>query len=184
MNYPLLTSTIALLLCLASSQVLAQDNPGGRQRSGGRQSGARQRLPNSDPAQVQKRMLERYRERLELTSEAQWKAVEPLVQKVTEARMTLGTGGRGTMSRSGRSGDNRNRGDQGQRRNPALSNPAAEELQKAIEAKAPAREINAALAKYLESRERKQAALEQAQKDLRAVLTPRQEGLALLAGLL
>ena len=64
------------------------------------------------------------------------------------------------------------------------ANPAAEALQKAIDAKASNVEMKAALAKYVESRKVKQAALEKAQADLRKVLTPRQEAIAALNGLL
>ena len=45
-------------------------------------------------------------------------------------------------------------------------------------------EIKAALDKYIASRKAKQAALEQAQEDLRKVLTTRQEAIASLNGLL
>jgi hypothetical protein len=57
-------------------------------------------------------------------------------------------------------------------------------LQRAIDSKAPAAEIKAALAKYMEYRKSKQADLEKAQAALRAVLTSRQEAIAALSGLL
>jgi hypothetical protein len=35
-------------------------------------------------------MMERYRERLELTDDTEWKAVQPLIQKVLDERTALG----------------------------------------------------------------------------------------------
>ena len=62
--------------------------------------------------------------------------------------------------------------------------PEADALQKAIDSKASKAEMKAALDKYVASRKAKQAALEQAQADLRKVLTSRQEAIATLNGLL
>ena len=56
--------------------------------------------------------------------------------------------------------------------------------QKAIDSKAASADLKAALQKYTESRKAKQADLEKAQSDLRKVLTPRQEAIATLMGLL
>jgi hypothetical protein len=64
------------------------------------------------------------------------------------------------------------------------SMPEADALQKAVDAKAPKAEINAALEKYVAARQAKQAELQQAQDNLRKVLTARQEALAALNGLL
>jgi len=63
-------------------------------------------------------------------------------------------------------------------------NPDADALQKAIDSKASKAEMKAALEKYMASRKASQAALEQAQADLRKVLTSRQEAIATLNGLL
>jgi hypothetical protein len=122
---------------------------------------------------------------LEITDDNEWKAVEPLVQKVMDARReTLSGLGRG-FGRGGRGGggDNGggNRGGGGFFGTPS---PEAEALQKAIDGKAPNAEIKAALAKYEQARKAKQAALEKAQAELRKVLTPRQEAIASVNGLL
>lgn len=178
------------MLCLAASDVMAQNNQnqnGGRQRQGNGQTGGRQRRNNVDPAQMQQRIMDRYRERLEITDDAEWKTIQPLIQKVIDARMAVGTGGRGMFGRGGRPGEDANQqgqADQSQRRTLTPANPAAEVLQKAVDAKAPAAEIKGALARYLEYRKGKQAELEQAQAALRAVLTSRQEAIAVLSGLL
>jgi hypothetical protein len=181
----ILATATALLLVLTTCQLTAQDNQsGGRPRQGNGQGGGRQRPGNFDPAQFQQRMMERYRERLELTDDQEWKAVQPLIQKVMDARAAIGAGGRGPFGRGGRAGGGGNQADQVQRRNPVAPNPAVEGLQQAIDNKAPASEVKAALAKYLEYRKDKRAELEKAQEGLRGVLTSRQEAIAVLIGLL
>ncbi|MDB6067370.1 MAG: hypothetical protein JWR26_3578, partial [Pedosphaera sp.] len=64
------------------------------------------------------------------------------------------------------------------------SNPEADELQKAIDSKATTAELKAAVAKFVEARKQKQAALEKAQADLRKLLSVRQEAIAFSSGLL
>jgi len=63
-------------------------------------------------------------------------------------------------------------------------NPEVEALQRAVDGKASASELKAAIAKCNEARKAKQADLEKAQAELRKVLTVRQEALATLNGLL
>ena len=56
----------------------------------------------NDPAEMQKMILERYRQMLEVTSDDEWAAIKPLVQKVMEARMASFAGmGRGMMGEEG-----------------------------------------------------------------------------------
>jgi len=179
----LLASLFVLLILGHAGDVAAQSNQqGGRQRQGNNQGG-RQRQGNSDPAQAQQRLLERYRQDLEITYDAEWKALESLVQKVVEARAALG-GNRTGFARGNRSNGGSNPSDETQRRGSTTPNSAAEQLQKLIDAKAPASEIKPTLGKYLEYRKSRQAELDSAQAALRAVLTSRQEAIAALSGLL
>jgi hypothetical protein len=170
------------------SRATAQTDQTGGGQSNQPQQRTRQRQGNFDPAQFQQRMMDRYRERLEITDDAEWKAVQPLIQNVMDARTAAGAGARGAMGRGPRRGGQGNEtGNQTapvQRPTPARENPAAEELQKAIDAKAPAPEMKAALAKYREYRKAKQADLDKARDALRAVLTSRQEAIATVSGLL
>ena len=142
-----LTATAAVL-CIGASQTLAQNEGGDRPRrnQGGGGGGG-----NFDPAEFQARFLERTRERLEITDDAEWKAVEGLVIKVNEARQAVG-GGR--FGRGGRGGGGGGGGQGGGGFGPP---PSAEEeaLQKAIDSKASAAELKAALAKYQEARKAK-----------------------------
>src|SRR5215472_16498366 len=135
----MIANAVALLLFLTAGQVMAQTDPGGsRQRQGNNQGGRGQRQGNFDPAQFRQRMMERYRERLEITDDAEWKAVQPLVQNVLDARAAMGTGGRGGRGRAGRPGGEGNAETTSTRPARAPENPAASELQKAIDEKAPA----------------------------------------------
>jgi hypothetical protein len=182
MNQWLVAAGVAAVMSFGANQLSAQpDNagPGGGGRPG---------RGNFDPAQMQQRMMERTKETLEVTDEAEWKAMQPLVQKVMDLRRQSFSGmGRGMFGRGPRGGDNPPGGDQAQQRRGGMfgtPSPEAEALQKAIDSKASKAEMKAALDKYQASRKASQAALEQAQADLRKVLTTRQEALATLNGLL
>jgi len=180
---------VAAVMSLGTSQLVAQPNNGGQ---GGQGGGGRGNRGNFDPAQMQQQMMDRYKEVLEVTDDAEWKAMQPLVQKVMELRRdSFGGMGRGMFGRGGpRGGNNGQPADQqGQQRRGGgfgggTPNPDADALQKAIDSKASKAEIKAALDKYVASRKAKQAAMEQAQADLRKVLTSRQEAIATLNGLL
>jgi hypothetical protein len=182
LNQWLVAAGIAAVMSLGTSQLVAQPNNGGPGGRGGR-SGR-----NFDPAQRQQWMMERYKEMLEVTSDDEWKAIEPRVQKVMEARRAMFSGmGRGFFGRGRRGSDNGQASDQSQRRRGGMfgtPSPEAEALQRAIDSKASNAEIKAALAKYAASRKAAQAELEKAQQSLRELLTPRQEAIATLNGLL
>jgi hypothetical protein len=182
MNRYLALAGIATALCLSNGIGTAQDNnpPPGGPPGGGPGRG------NFDPAQFQQRMMERTKEQLEITDDAEWKAIEPLVQKVMDVRReTMAGMGRGMFGGRGPRGADNAQGNQGGRaRMFGTPMPEAEALQKAIDAKASNSEMKAAIAKYQEARKAKQADLEKAQADLRKVLSVRQEALATLNGLL
>jgi len=172
---------IGAALCLSASNGLAQNGGGG---------GGRQR--NFDPAQMQQRMMDGYKEALEVNNDDEWNAMQPMIQKVMEAQRESRAGGRGMFGgRRGGQGGGGGGGDQGggggnaMRRGPGGEpSPEAEALRKAVDAKASTGEIKAALAKYVESRKVKAEQLKTAQENLRKVLTARQEAIATLRGLL
>jgi hypothetical protein len=177
-------TAMAILVGLTALDVMAQGNPGTTNTQP--RQGGRQRQGNFDPAQFQQRMMDRYRERLEITDDAEWKAIQPLIQNVLDARLSLGTGGRGGFTRTRRAAPEGNTASPSavQTRTPERSNPAAAELQKAVDSKVPTPEMKTALSKYMEYRKAKQADLDKAREALRAVLTSRQEAIAVLSGLL
>lgn len=145
---------------------------------------------NFDPAQFRERQMERYRERIEVKSDEDWKKLEPLIGKVMDAqrdaRMGMGFGGFGGRGgRGGGDGGGGNANQSGNRnRGGGQTSPEVTELQKALDAKAPTDEVKAKVAKLREARKAKEAALDKAQEELRKALSPRQEAGAVLAGLL
>lgn len=191
-RFTLLTAAIASLVAVTPSS-FAQNPGGGGGGGGGQQGGGRGQRGGFDPAQMQERMMEMYRERLEITDDTEWKAIQPMVAKVTEARRDVGTGFNRNMFRppgGGRGGDQAGGGGGGGnagRRGPGgFGEPSAEEeaLQKAIESKASAADIKTALGKLRDAKKAKEAKLAAAQDNLRKVLTVRQEAQAVLVGLL
>ena len=179
LNQLLALAGVAVLMSFGAGQLVAQDQP-------------RQGRGNFDPEQMRQRMMDRYREQLEIKGDDEWKLISERINKVVEARREVGFGGGPGMfafGRGGRPGGDGNNppaggNDQGRRGPRAEAGPEAEALQKAIESKASADELKAKLAKLREARKAKEANLEKAQEELRKVLSVRQEAAAVLAGLL
>jgi len=95
-----------------------------------------------------------------------------------DARRDVGVGNMMRLFRGNRGGDNN-------RRNPFGQTSAEQDaLQKALDEDAPSAQIKDLLARYQASQKIKQDKLLQAQADLRAVLTTKQEAQATLLGLL
>lgn len=173
---------LAAALGFSCGQLAAQDNQGDRPQ--------RESRGNFDPEQMRQRLAERLREQLDVKNDDEWKVISERIERVNQARRELGVGGFGAfgLGRGGRGGPGGGEapaGDQGRRRGfGGERSPEAEALRKAIEAQASTEEIKAKLAKYREARKEKEARLEQAQEELRKVLTVKQEAAAVLAGLL
>jgi len=169
----------AFVMVLSASPVAAQQGQG---------------RGNFDPAEMRQRMMDNYRERLEIKGDDEWKAIQPLIVKVTDARRDIGFGGGFGFGRGGRraggGGGNAdaqaNGNNQGGRRGFAGGEPSpeAEELQKAIDSNASKEELKAKLTKFREARKDKEAKLAKAQEDLKKVLSVKQEATAVLMGLL
>ncbi len=181
MNQLLTICGVAAALFLGAGNVSAQNGGGG---GGGRGGG------NFDPAQMQQRMMDNVREQLGFTNDTEWNAIQPMVQKVMDARRDVGFGGGmgrmfGRGNRGGNTNNIANANNNGGRRGGfgGTPSPEAEALQKAIDDNAPTAQIKAALAKYHASQKDKQAKLVQAQENLRKVLTVKQEAQAALLGL-
>jgi len=171
---------IAAALFLGAGNVSAQNDNGGSGGGGGR--------GNFDPAQMQQRMMDNIKDQLNFTNDTEWSAVQPLFQKVMDARRDVGFGGgMGRLfGRGNRGGDNANANNNGGGRRGfgGTPSPEAEALQKALDDNAPAAQIKDLLAKYEASQKAKQAKLTQAQADLRKVLSVKREAQATLLGLL
>jgi hypothetical protein len=190
--------TAALALSVGIS--LAQDNGGGPGGGFGGPGGGGFGGPggggfggpgggNFDPAQMQKQMqqfmMQNYQEQLGITNDTDWNAIQPLIQKVMDAQQALG-GGMGGMGRmfGGRGGRGGFGGPGGPGGFGQQTDPTAAALQQAIDNDSPTDQIKALLGKYQAAQKAKQDKLAQAQADLRAVLSVKQEAVATLVGLL
>jgi hypothetical protein len=172
---------MAVTLFLGVGNAVAQNDNGGGNGGGG--GGGR---GNFDPAQFQQRMMDNIRDQFGYTNDADWNAVQPLVQKVMDARRDVGFGGgMGRMFGRGNRGGNNDNGNGGRRGFfGGTPSPEAEALQQDLDNNAPTAQIKDALDKYRASQKAKQAKLEQAQENLRTVLSVKQEAQATLMGLL
>lgn len=184
MKQLLVACGVAAALCLSAVVASAQDNGGGGGGGGGGQGGGGGGFGgggrgNFDPAQFQQRMMDNIRDQLGFTNDTDWSAVQPLVQKVMDARRETMSNMRGMFGRNRGGGNRPNRNPFG-----GTPNPDAEALQKAVDDDAPAGQIKDLLAKYKTSMKAKQDALVAAQDALRQVLTTKQEAQATLMGLL
>jgi len=174
---------LAAVLCLSTGNLRAQERGANGNNNGDQAQGDRRGRGNFDPAAFQQRMMDNVKERLAFTNDAEWAAVQPLVQKVFDARRDVGFGGGMGFMRGGRGNGGGDPG--GARRNPAeASNPEAVALQKALDDKVPPAQLKTVLEKYRAAHGDKQAKLEAAQENLRKVLTARQEAQAVMLGLL
>src|SRR2546427_2216810 len=79
LNQFLVSGGIAALVCLRNRDLAAQDQPAPR--------------GNFDPAQFRQRMMDRYKERLEVTSDDEWKVIQDRIEKVTQLQRDLRIGG-------------------------------------------------------------------------------------------
>jgi len=186
----LVVAGCAAALCLGAGNAMAQRGGGG----GG----------NFDPAQMRQRRMDNIREQMDVKDDSEWKVLESSIGKVMDAQQEVrqnafggGGGNRGNRQRGGGAagagttatadntapaagqGGNRQRGG-----GFGAPSPEMEDLQKAIEAKAPADEIKAKLAKLRDASKAKEAKLETAREDLKKLVTARQEAILVVNGLL
>jgi hypothetical protein len=175
-----------LLFALASSVVVGQNAPaddaakrrrGTTDDSGGRRGGS------PDDAQAR---LASLRERFEVADDDEWKIISERIGKVVEIRRSgAGStfGGSGTFGGRGPqpAGGGDNRGSRGTRPG---GNPEMTALQSAIRDKLPDAEVKSRLDRVRELRKENESKLAKAQEELRAVLSVRQEAVAVVFGLL
>ena len=157
-------------ISLTSLDVSAQGRGGGGQ--GGRGGGGQGGRGNFDPEEFRARMVERMKEQFGF-SDAEYKAIQPLIEDVQTKQRDTRSGGRGGFGgfggRGGRGGDRES------------GNSAMDALQKAIESGS---NIEAKLKAFRADRTKKEAALKKSQDTLKAVLTIKQEAVAVTIGLI
>ena len=155
---------------------------------------AAQNRGNFGPEQMRQRMMERYKERLEVTNDDEWKLISDRIEKVMAAQRETRIGGFGFGGPGGRRGPGggdtaqADYGNGGRRNRGGMfggePNPDAEALQKSLDSKASADELKLKMAKLRDNLKEKEAKLAKAQDELRKVLSVRQEATAVLMGLL
>jgi hypothetical protein len=190
---------LACILGLGAAHLSAQaptaNDPNGRRRTertertpgqdgAGSDRGGR---GNFSPEEMQARLLSGLRERMGITNDEEWGLISQRIAAVSEARRAAGggmfggpggPGGRGGPPPGG--GERGGRGPGGR----SSSNPEVAALLQAIADNLPEAEIKSRLDRIREARRNGEAKVAKAQEELRAVLTIKQEAIAVMAGLL
>ena len=178
--------TILLSTNSANAQAQPGQGQGQRGQRGQRGQGGQN---NFDPAAMRERMMARYKEQLGSNDE-EWKVLQPKLEKVLtaqrDARNTAGFGGRGGTggTRGNRGGTNNNAQAQADQNQSAVTRAAAE-LRTTVEDKgATAEQLAAKVTALREAKEKAKADIATAQKELRELLTARQEAVLVSSGIL
>jgi hypothetical protein len=133
--------------------------------------------PNS--SDTESRVMSKLRERLEVTDDGEWAIIAERITRVEEVRRSLwagSAGGRGGASFSEKSKRSSRPG--------GSAHPEQDALRSAVGDKLPDAEIKVRLARAHEVFQQNEALLLKVQTELRAILTVRQEAVAVMAGLL
>ena len=171
---------LAAVILAAAASIFAQDD---RRKRGGDTGGDR---GNFNPQDLQARMMTALRDRFEVANDDEWKVISDRITAVSELRRATGSGFGGMLfGRGGTGGDTSRGGDRNSStRGRSGGNTDVAALQAAIQDKLPEAEIKARLDRVRELRKENEVKLAKAQEELRAVLSVRQEAIAVLAGLL
>jgi len=166
----------------AAAPAPADNQNGGRGNRGNR--------GNVNSEEMRARMSANLKEQFGVASDDEWNLIMERITKVNELRRSTMMGNlrglMGAMGGFGGAGGQNGQGGRGNRQGGfgGASNPEVEALQTAITDKAPDAEIKARLERLREVRKENEANLTKAQEDLRAVLSVRQEAVAVVNGLL
>ena len=187
--------SLCLAACALSSALFGQADPAaadnqnqnGRQRRGqnggpggpGGQGGGR---GNFSPEEMQARLTAMQREQYGVTDDAEWQLISDRIAAVTELRRATLASAVGGMR--GAFGGGGGPGGGGRGRGGAGANPEQTALQQAITDKLPDAEVKSRLERLREVRKANEEKLTKAQEELRALLTVRQEAVAVMSGLL
>jgi hypothetical protein len=172
----------AMMLAFAGVAYAQQED---QNRRGG-DRGDRGDRRNFDPAQFRERMMQRYKERLGVKDDEEWKAIEGKLEKVMAAQRNARGGGGGFGGFGGRGGPGGDRGGfGGATREQTAVSKAAQELRDVLQNESAAAEtINQKLTAYREARAKAREEFAAAQKELRELLMQRQEAILVIEGLL
>jgi len=151
------------------------DDSGGKPKKRDDSGDARSGKPS--PADAQARSLDRLREKLDVPDDTEWALMTERISKIDEIRRTLWTSAanvRGATTAA----------DKGKRAGGTSGNPERDALRAAVSDNLPDAEIKSRLARAHEIHRQNEKRLAEAQADLRAILSIRQEAVAVMAGLL
>ncbi len=164
----------ALLATMATGvagMLLAQDKPKKADRESKRDAAANTKAkPDSD-----EKGLVRLREHFEISDDAEWELIAARIIKIGELRRALAVGSPGLIG--GPIGDKKKASNR-------FKSPEQEALRTALKDNLPDAEIKLRLAHSHDVYRDNEARLAKAQEELRAVLTVRQEAVAVVTGLL
>jgi hypothetical protein len=140
---------------------------------------------NFDPAEMRARMEARMKEQLGV-SDDEWKVLQPKVEKVMTAQRDAraGGGGFGFGGGGGRRGGGGGGGGADNQPQSAVAKASADLRTTLENQNASAQDINAKLTALREARAKAKGELEAAQKELKEVLTARQEAVFVSMGML
>jgi Spy/CpxP family protein refolding chaperone len=165
-----------VVVCAVASSLRAQDaSPPPANANTGDQGNGRRNRGNFSP----EAMMDRIKTMLDVTDEA-WTVIQPRIQAVMDLRLATAGGGFGGGLRRGGGGGGGGSG--GFQR--GAPNPEVDALRQALTDNMPDAEIKVRLDHLREVRKDNEAKLEKARVDLQAVLTPKQEAMAVVLGLL
>lgn len=133
----------------------------------------------SAPNAAMSRGLEKLRESLEVDDDAEWDVIAARIMRVSEVRSTLWTGAAGSKAAPSLSAKGKKSSG-----TPGTGHAEQDALRSAVKDNLPDAEVKVRLARAHEVFEKNGAVLAQAQAELRAVLSVRQEAVAVMAGLL
>jgi hypothetical protein len=162
-----------IAFAIAAAPALHAAKPGKVERREMKADGADAKPAKVSAEDAVSKALTKLREQFEVADDAEWEVIAGRIQQVTELRRTL------TGSPSLRGGavatDKVRRSTRGNEQ---------DMLRTAVRDKLPDAEIKARLARAHEVRQQDEEKLAKAQEELRAILTVRQEAIAVVAGLL
>jgi Spy/CpxP family protein refolding chaperone len=161
---PLLAASALTISLRAQDATPPAANANAAPQDNGNGNGGRQRRNFSPDA-----MMAQLKTRFGVLDDAEWAVISARITPVMELRRSAGGGGFGGF-RGGGGGRN--------------ASPEVESLRSAITDNLPDAEIKARLDHLREARKADQAKLEKAQADLVAVLTVKQEAIAVMMGIL
>ncbi len=172
---------LVVLMGAISGSALAQAAAGG-QRGQGRQRGGNNN--NGGGAQMRERYLLQLKEQLASPDE-EWKLIQPKLDKV----LTVQRDTRGSRNFGGRNRGGNQQGQPTPAAQPAQPQSAvaaaSDDLRKAVEDKnTPPEDLTKKIAALREAKEKAKADLAAAQKDLRELLSARQEATLISSGIL